>query len=143
MCQRARVGTEQALRRLWRPDRNARRVDQPLGAQPAPDTIALAQRRVKAFALQVHHLLRGMQFDRDVGVPFVPVADARQQPALGERRQHAHAHAQVGAGGGSRRRSHAVVDLIQRRAHRTQQRRAGRVQHDALGASIEELKAEL
>ena len=59
---------EQAARGLRRADddQRHRRVDQPLGLQPAPRAAALPQRGVKAFALQIDHLLRRIDLEREL-----------------------------------------------------------------------------
>jgi len=111
--------------------------------QSAPLAAALAQRGVEALALQVDHLLRRVQLECDVGMLGVPIAHARQQPALGKRRQHADAQPLLRARGRGGGRAHAVVDLVERGADRPQQRRACRVEHDASCAPVEQLEAEL
>jgi len=141
--QRLRVGAEQPLRGLGRAHRYPRRMDQALGVQAAPLASALTKRGVKPFALQVDDLLRRVQLDADVRMSRMPVAHARQQPALRKGRQHAHAHALMGSRRGGCRGTQAVVDLVQRGFHRTQQRGTGGVEHDALCTAIEQLHAEL
>jgi len=98
---------------------------------------------VEPVALQVDDLLRRVELERDVRVAGVPVAHARQQPALRERRQHGDAQARLRTGGRRGGGTHASVDLVERRADGLQQRRAGGIEHDAASAPIEQRDAEL
>ena len=87
--------------------------------------------------------MRGVDLQRELRVPLVPAADARQQPAVRERRQHRHAQPRRVARRGGGRRLHAVVELRQRGLHAAQQRLAGGVEHHATPAPIEQREAQL
>ena len=105
--------------------------------------MALAQRRVKAVALQVDHLLRRVQFDAHPRVAIAPTRDARQQPALRERRQHGDPNPVVAAAGGRGGGAHAVIELRQRGFNRLQQCGTRGIQHHAAAAPVEQREAEL
>ena len=98
---------------------------------------------MKTFALQIEHLLRGIQLDGDVRVRLVPQRQARQQPALRERRQHGDVDAVRGAGGRCGGGAHAVVKAVEGGLHRLQQRSTGGIQHDAPPPPVEQCEAEL
>jgi hypothetical protein len=97
---------------------------------------------METVALQVDHVERRVDLDGDVRVLCTPQAQARQEPALRERRQHRHAQSLHGTRCRGRGRLHAVVHLRQRRRRVAQQRLAGRVQVDAAAAAVEQRKAE-
>ncbi len=141
--QRRGIAAEQAARGVGRPEHDQRRIGQAHRLQPAPAAAALAQRGMKALALQVDDVLRGVQLDADVGVLVAPAAHARQQPALRERRQQGDADALLFVARRRRRSPQSIVELRQRRLHRAQQRSARGVEHDAAAAAIEQRKTDL
>jgi hypothetical protein len=58
----------------------------------APATVqSVTHCGVKAIALQIDELLRRIDLEGEMRVALAPAADARQQPAVRERRQHRHA----------------------------------------------------
>ena len=147
-----RFARERFRRRVLQPPRSRRRrdddhahrrVEQALRLEPRPRSGAVAQRGVEAIALQVDQLLRRIDLQREMRMALAPAADARQQPAVRERRQHRHAQRVRRAGRRRGGRLHALVKLRQRRSRASQQRFAGGVQHDAAALPLEQLEAEL
>ncbi len=98
---------------------------------------------MKAFALQIDELLRRVDLERQVRMPFMPASHPRQQPALRERRQHRHAQPVRGPACGRRCGLHSVLELRERRLHAAQQDLTRRIQHDAASAALEQIEAEL
>ena len=76
-------------------------------------------------------------------VALAPAADARQQPAVRERRQHRHAQRVRRARRCRCRCLHALVQLQQCCSRAPQQCFAGGVQHDAATLALEQPEAEL
>src|SRR5690242_10684852 len=74
---------------------------------------------------------------------FLPATHARQQPAVRERGQHRHAQTLRSAARGSRRGFHAVVELVQRSLHASQQRLPCRIEQHAASATLEKIEAQL
>ena len=143
MHQSRRVATGQTPRHLGGRHHDQRRVDQAGSRQPLPRAFALPQSRVITLAWQVNHLERGVQVDHDARMLLTPTRHARQQPVLRKRRQGREAQALLRATGRQRRRTHALVDLRQRRLHRAQQRRPGCVEHHAAATPVKQGEPEL
>ena len=101
-----------------------------------------AQRRMESIAQQVHHLLRGFHFQRQLRMTGAPAPCAAASSAA--RTRAAPKPAVAGScpqrGGG---RAHAVVQQRQRFLHAAQQCRAGGVQHDAPAAALEQVETQL
>ncbi len=77
----------------------------------------------------------------DVRVPCNEMADARQEPPRGERRQHADAEMpRILALG---HLAHGIRDLIERAAHACREARAGIGQPDAATGALDETHAEV
>src|SRR5690349_19836892 len=118
-------------------------LEQALRLEAGPRPGPLAHRGVKAFALQIHRTDRGVDLERERRMLLAPAPDARQQPAIGKRRQHADAKPRRRTAGCSGGRLTAIVEQGQCALHAAQQRLAGGVEHDAAAAPLEEREAEL
>lgn len=98
---------------------------------------------MEILALQVDQVLGGLDLQRNIGVALAPARHARQQPALGKRRQHAYPQAQCAflcrRGGGQG----AFVQLRQGRRDAAQQGGARRIQAQAAALPVEQGKTQL
>jgi hypothetical protein len=141
--QQFRRCAHQALREQRCGDDDVRRVEERLADQARPAAAPDAQPDVEALALQVHHLLRRMQVQRDAGLQRLPARQARQQPALRERRQGRHPQRLRGAAMRLRGGEQPRLQRGKHLCHPALERLARRVQRQPSALAREQLETQL
>ena len=124
-------------------DDDRRLLEEPLGLESGPRTLALPNSGMETLALQVDRAKRRIDLERQRRMTVAPATHARQQPAVRERRQYRDAQALRLAARCCGGRLHAIVEQRQRRLHAAQQRLTRRIEDDAAAATLEQREAQL